>query len=96
MCRAGDKPLRRTKRGKPERGARAFDGDDRAPGDTERFVRGQVAECPQVCQKEEAKASRQDRRVEYLLTRSIQRSLENDKLQRDQEDMEGLADKPRL
>ena len=39
--------------------------------------------------KADGKAHRQDRRVEYLLTRSIQRSLENDKLQRDQEDMEG-------
>ena len=46
--------------------------------------------------KADGKALKQDRRVEYLLTRSIQRSLENDKLQRDQEDMEGLADKPRL
>ena len=41
--------------------------------------------------KADGKALRQDRRVEYLLTctRSIQHSLENDKLQRDQEDMEG-------
>ena len=39
--------------------------------------------------KADTKATRQDRRVEFLLTRSIQRMLENDKLQQDQEDREG-------
>ena len=38
--------------------------------------------------KSEAKATRQDRRVEFLLTRSLQRMLESDKLQQDQEDRE--------
>ena len=37
--------------------------------------------------KEEAKATRQDQRVEFLLTRALQRMLESDKLKRDHEDM---------
>ena len=40
----------------------------------------------EFAKKSEAKATRQDRRVEFILTRALQRMLESDKLKRDHED----------
>ena len=77
-------------RGKPKRGARAFEGGDRTLRDEEGLFRRHVAQGSRVCQQigRQGPQARPEGGVR-LLTRSIQRSLENDKLQRDQEDMEG-------
>ena len=83
MCRAGNKPFRRRERGEhePERGTRASREWPHANG---KWRKGLA-----LVDKADGKALRQDRRVEFLLTRSLRLGLEKDKLLRDQEDMEG-------
>ena len=49
MYRAGDQPLRRTGRGRPEQGAQADEGEGLATGNKQRFLQAQVAEYLRVC-----------------------------------------------
>ena len=75
MCRAGNKLFRRTER--------AADGVI-ARLETKMASReGKWRKGLAFVDKADGKALRQDRRVGYLLTRSIQAGLEKDKLRRD-------------